>query len=128
MKELNIKESRKILGITQEELAKKVGVSRKTMNSYENGSVIPKTKRELLLSILSNTTSEKILKEPDLEYSELATYKIKLKNIEEEIQIRKNIIAESSEDYITAHQNKMIELLQLQVQLIKIAEKNHLPE
>jgi DNA-binding XRE family transcriptional regulator len=128
MKILNIKESRKILGITQEQLAKKVGVSRKTMNSYENGSEIPETKRELLLTILSNIKVENELKEPDLEYIEAPGYQLKIKSIEEEIQTRRNIIKESADHCLIAHQNKMIELLLLQIHEIKKAEKNHLQE
>jgi DNA-binding XRE family transcriptional regulator len=126
MKPLNIKESRKILGITQEQLAKKVGVSRKTMNSYENGSVIPETKIELLLSILGNQEEQHTLEEPDSNYNQLNGYQIKIKSIEEEIQTRKNIIKESTDKYLITHQKKMIELLLLQIQEIRIAEKNHL--
>jgi transcriptional regulator with XRE-family HTH domain len=128
MKILNIKESRKILKLTQEQLGKKMGVSRKTVNNWENGSEIPETKRELLLSILSNIELENELKEPDLQYSEAPGYQLKIKSLEEEIQTRKNIITESTDQCLITHQNKMIELLLLQIQEIKKAEKNHLQE
>lgn len=44
----NLKEKRTLLGLTQDELAKKIGVSRKTVNNYENGGVIPDSKVTLL--------------------------------------------------------------------------------
>lgn len=40
------------LGLTQEELAKKIGVSRNTIINYEKGGVIPESKIQLLQSLL----------------------------------------------------------------------------
>ena len=48
----NIKSIREKLGLTQEELAQKIGVSRNTVINYEKGGVIPESKRQLLNSLL----------------------------------------------------------------------------
>jgi putative transcriptional regulator len=47
-----LKIERAILDITQEELAKKIGVSRQTINSIEKNRYIPSTVLALKLSIL----------------------------------------------------------------------------
>ena len=48
--ENTIKVERAILGITQEELAKKIGVSRQTINSIEANRYVPSTVLALKLS------------------------------------------------------------------------------
>ena len=47
-----LKIERAILNITQEELAKKIGVSRQTINSIEKNRYIPSTVLALKLSVL----------------------------------------------------------------------------
>jgi putative transcriptional regulator len=47
-----IKIERAILDITQDELAKKIGVSRQTINSIEKGRYVPSTVLALKLSAL----------------------------------------------------------------------------
>jgi len=51
-KELNnqLEERRRASGLTQSELAEKVGVSRKSINSIENGVYIPTTVLSLKIS------------------------------------------------------------------------------
>lgn len=49
-----IKVERAILGITQDELAKKIGVSRQTINSIEANRYVPSTVLALKLSKLFN--------------------------------------------------------------------------
>jgi len=49
-----LKIERAILDITQEELAKKIGVSRQTINSIEKNRYIPSTVLALKLSIVFN--------------------------------------------------------------------------
>ena len=51
-----LKVERAILNITQEDLAKKVNVSRQTINSIENNKYIPSTVLALKLSIVFNKT------------------------------------------------------------------------
>lgn len=51
-----IKIERAILDITQEELAKKIGVSRQTINSIEKSRYIPSTVLALKMSKLFNKT------------------------------------------------------------------------
>ena len=49
---LEIKKNRKRLGLTQEKLAKMIGVSTKTIVNYEGGGVIPESKKDILTIIL----------------------------------------------------------------------------
>ena len=52
MEGIEIKKLRKSLGLTQEKLAKMIGVSTKTIVNYEGGGVIPESKKDILLVIL----------------------------------------------------------------------------
>jgi len=47
-----IKKHRKGLKLTQGELAELIGVSKRTIINYEQGSVVPETKREILHKVL----------------------------------------------------------------------------
>lgn len=49
-----LKVERAILDITQQELAKKIGVSRQTINSIEKNRYVPSTVLALKLSIIFN--------------------------------------------------------------------------
>ena len=51
-----LKIERAILDITQEELAKKIGVSRQTINSIEKNRYVPSTVLALKMSKLFNKT------------------------------------------------------------------------
>lgn len=60
MNELDVKEIRIKLHLTQEEFAKKIGVSRNTILNYEKGKPIPESKSTILSKLLheSNTVKE----------------------------------------------------------------------
>ena len=60
----DVKELRELLGLTQDELANKIGVTRNTIINYEKGGVIPASKEKLLLAL-----------------EELATINVDAKNI-----------------------------------------------
>lgn len=77
MNELDIKDLRLKLGVTQRELAEMVGVSEKTVQNWEYGKPIPTTKHQILRTIQSgmeeNVSTEdinqrirKVLKDKDL--------------------------------------------------------------
>jgi putative transcriptional regulator len=55
-----LKEVRTAAGLTQLELAEKIGVSRKTINTVENGVFIPSTLLALKLARALGTTVEKL--------------------------------------------------------------------
>lgn len=55
-----LKIERAIMNITQEDLAKKVEVSRQTINSIENNKYIPSTVLALKLSAIFNKTVNEI--------------------------------------------------------------------
>jgi len=52
MNGLDIKRRREELGLAQQELANKIGVSRNTIINYEKGGVIPEPKRQMLEAFL----------------------------------------------------------------------------
>ena len=54
----DLKAARETLGLTQAALAERVGVSRKTVNTVENGVFIPSTLLALRLAAALSTTVE----------------------------------------------------------------------
>lgn len=56
----NIQEERLLLGITQEALAQKVGVTRQTIISIEKGNYTPSLSLALLLAEVFNKPVEKL--------------------------------------------------------------------
>lgn len=62
MNKIDVKAIRKSLDVTQIELGRMIGVSKNTISNYENGGVIPESKRELLLKLQGrNWGEERIL-------------------------------------------------------------------
>lgn len=55
-----LKQCRTAAGLTQAELAERVGVSRKTINTVENGVFVPSTLLALKLAAALNTRVEDI--------------------------------------------------------------------
>lgn len=53
MKGEEIKEKRKILKLSQEDLADLIGVTKRTVINYENGEVIPDSKKNILQKVLN---------------------------------------------------------------------------
>lgn len=53
MNDKEIKKKREKKGLTQDQLAKLIGVTRQTVHNYEKGEVIPESKMELLKSVLN---------------------------------------------------------------------------
>lgn len=47
MNDLDIKKIRTDLGVTQAELAKRLGVSERTVQNWESGTTIPETKHQI---------------------------------------------------------------------------------
>ena len=61
----NIKKLRKEKGITQEELAKRIGVSRQTVNALEAGKYVPSTVLALKISKYFKMNVEEIFQLED---------------------------------------------------------------
>jgi len=84
VKSEQIRERRKELNLTQDELAKKIGVSKRTIINYEKGEVIPETKAEILHNVLYGTDETKArLKDHNtiaVNYSELQVMYVPLVN------------------------------------------------
>ena len=124
MNEINIKESRKKLGLTQDELAKQLGVSRRTIQNYEKGEVIPETKREILFKSLKINLPNNF-NEPEPDYLILTGYDERILQIEENIKAREQIITLAGKnEFLINHQKEMIKLLKLQLEMIKQPIKN----
>lgn len=65
MNEINIKEIRSNLGVSQEQLAKMIGVSPRTIQNWESGSKIPNSKHAILRKIEDESS---IMEETQLFY------------------------------------------------------------
>ena len=63
--ENTIRVERAILGLTQDDLAKKIGVSRQTINSIEANRYVPSTVLALKLSMLFNKPVNEFFKLSD---------------------------------------------------------------
>jgi putative transcriptional regulator len=61
----HLKEARARRDLTQQELADKVGVSRKTINTIENGVFVPSTILALKLARTFGTTVERLFRLED---------------------------------------------------------------
>jgi putative transcriptional regulator len=56
----SLKERRSALGLTQAELALRIGVSRKTINTVENGVFVPSTTLAIKLAAALNVPVEEL--------------------------------------------------------------------
>lgn len=130
MNALEIKENRKKLGLTQQELADKLGVSLKTVSNYEKGEVIPDSKKALLRNIL-NPKSNNTLQEPEPNYfvlEQLDEFDEQISQVEEKIKERNKIIElenKSKKPKNIKHHEEIIDLLKKQIEIIKIAKKDY---
>jgi DNA-binding XRE family transcriptional regulator len=123
MKAINVKEIRKKFGWRQDELAVKIGVSRKTITNYETGGVIPESKKVLLLSLLSNTVLETASE--FIPRAQMDSFDRKIREVKEKINSRNEIIQllNGKVDEIKHHQ-EMIDLYYTQIEIITAAQKN----
>lgn len=62
IKQVEIKAQRARLQFTQDDLAKKVGVSRQTIHAIESGKSIPETRIMILIARALNKTVEELFK------------------------------------------------------------------
>lgn len=58
MKEINVKEIRERMGLSQTEFAKMLGVHMRTVQNYEAGGIIPESKYEILRMYEKKAISE----------------------------------------------------------------------
>lgn len=120
MKAIEIKEKRLLLGFTQKELAKRVGVSTQTINGYENGKEIPTTKYQILDTVLNQKASN-IINRPASNYDKNYTENDeKILQLEERINEHTEISLLLKDDPINLkHQLEMIHLLNMQLEIRK---------
>lgn len=62
-----IYEMRKAQGLSQEQLAEKLGVSRQSVSKWESGEAIPELERLIAISKIFNVTTDYLLKESDVD-------------------------------------------------------------
>lgn len=124
MNALEIQKRRKELGLNQSELAKKLGVSVKTISNYENGEVIPISKKALLHEILSNNTlkeEEVLLENGSKNYTVLVE---KVKRLQEIIHEHEEICLLLKDDPVEYnHHNELIKLLKTRISIIERSKK-----
>ena len=140
---LEIKLKRKELGLTQDQLAKLVGVSKRTIINYEKGEVIPDTKREIFHNFLkkekgdlkdkleaNQVTSQ--LNEPASEYKseqkegaefDNLSFEAKLKEIYGAILASKNDAKENKEFIRREKRLNLENFASLQEQLFEFEEE-----
>ena len=76
MESTTLKENRQKLGLSQTQLGKRLGVSRKTVLNYESGiTAIPETKAQLL-NLIFNINQPKIKKAPRKSANEIISDKV----------------------------------------------------
>jgi transcriptional regulator with XRE-family HTH domain len=64
MNDLDIKEIRKKLNLSQTKLAEMLGVHRNTVQIWETGGIIPNTKRTILCNLLNQTKEKEKTQDP----------------------------------------------------------------
>lgn len=62
-----IYEMRKAQGLSQEQLAEKLNVSRQSVSKWESGEAIPELERLIAMSKIFNVTTDYLLKESDVD-------------------------------------------------------------
>lgn len=119
MNTLDIKEIRKKLQLTQEELGNLIGVSRNTIINYEKGGKIPDSKSTILNNLLNeNAQNKNILNEPQAVYEtgfdkKIAESKKEIEKIKEEILKFENKIEQDPakkttyEKYISSYEEQI---------------------
>lgn len=130
MNALEIRENRKRLGLTQKELAKKIGVSLKTISNYEKGEVIPESKKALLHKVLTTIEAGQV-EEPASNYQKLKNYdELAEKNLEKIREIEKiiELARINNNNSLINHYNDIIKLLKTQNDLILSAKESHKTE
>ena len=72
MSDFNIRQLRKNMGLTQKQLAEKIGVSSNTIINWEKGEVIPKSKYPILNEFfkIEKPNISYIIKEENIHYLE----------------------------------------------------------
>ena len=126
MKAEEIKIKRKELGLTQKQLAEKVGVSTQTINGYENGKEIPTTKYQILENVLNQISDIYEVNEPQEEYKSMTGFDKNIINTIDEINKKQSElkkIPENTENYKLTIE--VIQLLKEKLSLIKLAKQNH---
>ncbi|WP_312390879.1 helix-turn-helix transcriptional regulator [Chryseobacterium sp.] len=123
-----LKDARKVLGLSQEEMAAKIYVSFPTYNGYENGKNIPKNKHAVINAVLIEASlkeeeqiSDEVLKKDAKDL--LVDVLTELKAVRKENRELKKLFS----DYIDAKedQSKINELQSAQINLLKKVSQNH---
>ncbi len=122
-----LKEARKVLGLSQEEMAAKIHVSFPTYNGYENGKNIPKNKHAILNAVLQEASlieveniNDEVLKRDAKDI--LVDVLLELKEIRKENTELKKLITENLD--LTKNEAKVNELSSSQINILNEISKN----
>lgn len=124
MENFNFKESRKSVGLTQSELAEKLGVSRQTIVNYEKGEVIPESKKLLLKSIFNKEIL--IVNEPPVDYEIRPKYLQQYNNdlsLKKEYEKTVELNAKIGQD--STLELQLIEIIEKRLETIRKTSFNH---
>ena len=76
-----IKELREKNNLTQSELARKMGITRSSVNAWEMGISVPSTEKVVELSLLFHTTTDYLLGLSQTEFVSIETYSLDEKEL-----------------------------------------------
>jgi len=79
----NIRQFRILSGLTQKQLAEKIGVSSKTISAYETGRALPPLPVLLRITEVTNVDLESLIKKEKEDFS--SSQKEKIKKLEERV-------------------------------------------
>jgi len=79
----HIRQFRILSGLTQKQLAEKIGVSSKTISAYETGRVLPPLPVLLRIAEVTNVNLESLIKKEDEDFP--SNQKEKIKKLEERV-------------------------------------------
>lgn len=112
-----VKTLRGLLGLTQQELAEKLGVSFRTIQNYEAGGVIPPAKRKLLSGMLNEIRGNISRNTGSVNTGNIGGHNITVadsavKKIirENEIEIRRDLSVESLLQTIEGYKSRILDL------------------
>ena len=109
----NLQILRKMAGMTQEELAEKMKISRQTVSKWELGTILPEIEKLLELGSMFNCSVDALLRD-NFDYSSDAYSEIRLVTVDSFRYLSYAVISREPEDDAIAHANNRAAQLHIQ--------------